>query len=371
MKIFLGTIILTLTCISAKAEMDTVAVFDFSSEWMFYDGRSQLPLVRKSDFKGNVIVFEFDKTEWPNTLLSIQYSKPFSLFIDDNLYSSGLNDITLDWTEIDSRNHRVVVTVFSEGLNPYYLKTQAFKLVTTSLDPLSDDVVIVEHRDRDAFHDFFILASIILLVYFTVLITYYPRSLSEYFRFTRAISPRELDENLLKTRPFTGINISIYVYISLILALLIYSIVHLSNLFPEELHYYPDSAYWGIWYWLRLSAIILAFIFLKYILITIFSNLFVVNDFVQSHFYNSLRLLFMLTTTLMLFTGALYYGFVNNQSTIYYSIYSILLYSLPMVSLIIYLKLMNSSGYKNLHLFSYLCGTELIPYVIILSLGIN
>lgn len=357
--------------VNLSAQVDTVTVFDFSTEWMFYDGNSRLPLVRKSDFEGNIILFEIDKREWVNSFLTIEYPKPFSLFIDDKLYSSGTTSAFIDIKGITAKDYRSDITVYSEALNPFYLSTKALKIIDSSNNALGNDVVIVEPRVRDPFQNFFIIASIIVLIYFTVLYTFYPRSLAEYFSLTRAISPRELDENLLKTRPFTGINISIYIFISLIIGLLIYSIIHLANLFPEELQYYPESSFIGIWYWLKLSTNIFALIFLKYILITIFSNLFVVNEFVSSHFYNSLRLLFMLAVLLMLITGALYYGFVKNHTILYFSIYSVLLYSIPFISLIIYLKLMNSSGYKKLHLFSYLCGTELIPYVIILSLGIN
>ena len=353
------------------AQVDTVTVFDFSTEWKFYDGNSRLPLVRKSDFEGNIILFEVDKREWINSFLAVDYPESFSLFIDGKLYSSGSNNVSINVQDITTKNNRAEFTIYSEALNPYYLNTKVLKIIENTDNALGNDVVIVEPRVRDSFQNFFIIASIVVLIYFTVLYSFYPRSLAEYFSLTRAISPRELDENLLKTRPFTGINISIYIFISLIVSLLIYSVVHLANLFPEELQYYPETSFIGLWHWIKLSINIFALIFLKYILITLFSNLFVVNEFISSHFYNSLRLLFMIAVLLMLITGFLYYGFVNNHTLFYYSIYSVLLYSIPFISLIIYLKLMNSSGYKKLHLFSYLCGTELIPYVIILSLGIN
>ena len=369
-RIFL-ILVIFLSTANLFAQVDTVTVFDFSTEWMFYDGNSRLPLVRKADFEGNIILFEVDRREWVNSFLTVDYPEPFSLFIDGKLFSSGSNNVSINFKSIASKSNRTEITVYSETLNPFYLNTRALKIIDNTNNSLGNDVVIVEPRIRDAFQSFFIIASIVVLIYFTVLYTFYPRSLAEYFSLTRAISPRELDENLIKTRPFTGINISIYIFISLIVGLLIYSVIHLANLFPEELQYYPDNSFLGLLYWLKLSVNIFALIFLKYILISVFSNLFVINEFVSSHFYNSIRLLFMISVLLMLGTGFLYYGFVNNHSLIYYGIYSTLLYSIPFISLIIYLKLMNSAGYKKLHLFSYLCGTELIPYVIILSLGIN
>ncbi|QSE98335.1 DUF4271 domain-containing protein [Fulvivirga lutea] len=353
-----------------SAQVDTVKVQDFSNNWVFFNGSEILPLVKKSDFSGNIISFSVDKTSMQDALIRVSHPKAYSVFVNDELIETGSGDIYLDLNDLGINDSEINLTVYSKELNPYLLITSALKLVDQSLSPISNDVVIVNPRSKESFKSFYIAAWIIILVYLAALLTYYPRMLDEYFRVTRAFSPRELDENLLKNRIFTGTNISFYVFISLSLGLLIISTIHLSGLFPEQLRYYPDTMLMGLINWLFISLLVLASILLKYIIISVFTSLFQLKDFLSNHFYNFLRLGLIITMPLNVFIGVVYFGIYQYPHTIYQSVYSLLLYASLLVVAIIYLKLMNSGGYKNLHLFSYLCGTELIPYVIILNLGI-
>lgn len=357
-------------CVSSTAQVDTVAVQDFSKEWIFYNGSEVLPLVKKSDFRGNIISFNVDKVSIQDALILISHPKNYSVFINQELVVTGANDVYLNIADLGVNSSEINLTVFSKELNPYLLKTTALKLVEQSLAPLSTDVVIINPRSKQAFKSVYITAWIIVLIYLATLLTLYPRTLDEYFKVTRAFSPRELDENLLKNRVFTGINISFYVFISLSVGLLIISTIHLSSLFPEQLRYYPTTMLEGLGNWLFISILVLVSIFLKYVILSVFTGLFQLKDFLSNHFYNFLRLGLIITMPLNVCMGIAYFGIYQYPHSMYQSVYSLLLYASLVVVVVIYIKLMNSGGYKNLHLFSYLCGTELIPYVIILNLGI-
>ena len=78
----------------------------------------------------------------------------------------------------------------------------------------------------------------------------------------------------------------------------------------------------------------------------------------------------MIAFVLSLVTATVYLGIYNYPDAVYSAFYQMVLLATLPVILVIYLKLMNAASYKNLHLFSYLSATELIPFVIILSFGI-
>ena len=356
---------------SAFAQQDTVVVKDFENEWYYFNGEQQLPLVRKSDFEGNRIYFNIDVRDYKNALLLIKSSQEVSIFVEDILFQVFEGNSIIKINDLKSKNGITKLTIYTNSLNPYFLKTKILKIVESKLDPLKDDVVIVNLRNDRLFNNYFIAALVILAGIFAALINFYPRVISEFFKLSRAISLREMDENLIKGRAFTGINILIYVYISLLISFLIFSFVFLARAFPQVEIFYPTSFFGAIWAWIKIAIMVFTAIILKYSIIAYFSNLFDIAGFANNHFINFIRLL-LIISHISLFILVLFNlsSLVLNETSLY-QLFISTVFSLAIVSIIIYLKLMSAAPFKNLHLFSYLCATELIPFVIILSLGIN
>lgn len=370
MKLIITSILILVTLSCLRAQSDTVLVKDFGNEWMFFDANRKLPLVRKSDFEGNTIHFSFDPEIFENTYLAIDYPFPYSIFINESLFKTAQKRILIDVEKQISSQEKIDIIVYSEQMNPYLLKTKGLQVINKSSEPILQDVVIVNPRERSAFDDFYLFSLITLFILFTIILVYYPRAFAEYFRIERALSSRELDENLLKTRPFTGINVSVYFFICFLLAQLIMSAVYLSSIFPERELFYADSLIQYLLNWVLLSVFLLIGLGLKYLLLSFFVNLFQLSGFLSSHFYNFLRLSLILTITLSLLLAVVYFGVYQYQEEVYDTFYQVILMGSIPISLVIYIKLMSAAAYKNLHLFSYICATELIPFVIILSFGI-
>ncbi len=366
-------IISVIICIShvASGQVDTVSIKDFSNDWFFFDGNKSLPLVRKSDFKGNIIQFSVDYLSYKDAFVRIQYPFDFSLFVNNHLYGTSKGTLVVGIKELAKDKSSIALKVYANELNPYLLESGAFKIVDKEVSTLSEDVVLVNPRTKSVFNNFYIISALILLLYFVILFSYYPRAIIEYFKIDRAISARELDENLLKSRPFTGVNVSVFMFLSLLLAQLIMATVYMADIFPERSIFYPDTFLESLWSWFKLTVLIFVIIHIKFLLLTLFTGLFNLQGFLNNHFLNTIRLTLMSTALLSLIVAALYFGGFQYHHSVYLSIYKVLLIGIVPISLVIFIKLMASVSFKNLHLFSYLCGTELMPYVLILSLGIN
>lgn len=370
-KLFYIVLLFTLSA-EALAQSDTVLVKDFSNDWYFFDGDKQLPLVRKSDFKGNIVNLSIDKRDYEDALLSIQSSQEVSLFIDGKLIDVFSDRINLNFQELGFGQDVVSLSIYAKGLNPYFLSTGAYKVIEGNLDPLKEDVVVVNPRIGDeAFHNYLILSLITLGALLAVLMNRFPKVISEYFKLSRALSPRELDENLLKSRPFVASNIFMYGFLSLIIAFNILGLVNISDALPQIEMFHPKSLSQAILSWLQITVLVFGAILLKLIVVGYFASLYSLQGFVNSHFYNFIRLLLMIACFVLLLISVFQLGGFHLNSSTYYTMYLATIFSLIFLSAIIYLKLLSSAPFKNLHLFSYLCATELIPFVIILSLGIN
>lgn len=338
---------------------------------MFFDGQRNLPLVRRQDFKGNVIHFSILKQESVGASLRVYYPQEYTVLVNDILYATASGRSDIDIGQLIKNQQSLDISIYSNDLNPYLLKTSLYKIVDDENQAIEADVVLVNPRDYDEFHNFYISSLIILLVGFSVLFSLYPRSLAEYYRLDRAISARDLDENLIKSRPFTGINVSVYLFISFLLAQLLLSLIHLSELFPEVKLFHAPTYVQSLTNWVLLSLVLFVLIHVKYVILVFFSFLFNLKDFLNSHFLNSVRLTLIFATAFAVLLAATYFILFQYKDSIYSSYYNLfLMASLPII-LIIFIKLMAASSFKNLHLFSYLCGTELVPFVVVLSLGID
>lgn len=368
----LYTILALLLAHVSYGQIDSVDIKDFSNDWLFFDGKGSLPLVRKSDFKGNTIKFSLDTRSFEGAFLRIEYPSDFSLFVNGNLHSTAEKKLEVDIDGLANRESQVLaITLYADNLNPYLLKSNAFKVVNADVSTIRDDVILINPRERGVFNDFYIVSSIFILAYFTILMVYYPRAVLEYFKIDRAFSARELDENLLKSRPFTGVNVSIFLFFSLLLAQLIISTVYMAAIFPERSIFYPETFLISIWNWAKVGFLIFLFVHVKFLILFTFTRLFGLQGFLNSHFFNSIRLSLITSALLSVIVSILYFGVYHYHHEVYLSLYRAILIGIIPISLVLFIKLMASASFKNLHLFSYICGTELIPYVLILSLGIN
>lgn len=361
---------------SAFGESDTLLIKDLSQDWVFYDDKKQdfLPLVEKSEFEGSAIFFWLNLEDYANTSLHVSsWDQPVSLFVENKLLDivegSVLFPVNIIFDKF--RTKRVKVTIYSSKLNPYKVNTRLVDVVTESVRPLSQENVIVLPRERAVFDNFFIAGCTIVLVFLAALFNFFPRVLADFYKFSKAINPREVEENLIKSRPLSQINLLFYLFISVLISLFIIGIINFGD-FKYSLSFFrPDSLSDGLWKWLQTSLVLFLCIMVKLGLIHYFSKLYRVNNFLNTHFFNYMRLSAVLASlSIVLLIGSRYIFFALEPS--HYSFILGIFYILMGVNiLIIYLKLINSVSSKKIHLFSYLCGTEIVPFGIILSLGIN
>lgn len=359
----------------AFGAIDTVRVKDLSDKWVYYDSwdESYMPLVRKGPFQGNTIHFTCEEDEFLDDYLQVTSSGEVTVFVNNKLIHI-LNNDTL-FIPVDEIRKKVgypaTVTLYATEIVPSTLSTYIVRLSDESLGQLAD-VPLTFKRKISLFSDFFTAALVFLLICTAILYNYFPRVFVEYFKTRRAFSLREIDENLLKSKPVSQVNFLVYVFFSLMAALVIISLIHLSQFtaLGSGLYFF-ESFSTGIWEWVRITLIVFVWLVVKFILITNTTWLFRLGNFSANHFYNYIRLNFLMLFSVLIIAMIFYYAFGTPASDHYRTIFYLAYVLMGLQVIVISLKLMATSSFKKVHLFSYLCTTELMPYGILLSIGFN
>ncbi|MDX1627173.1 MAG: DUF4271 domain-containing protein [Fulvivirga sp.] len=362
---------------SVFGRQDTVQVTDLMKEAYFYNKNksSYFPLIGGEAYTVKTLHFQLTDDLHEGLLLRLQgQDRDITVFAEGKLMGQAQAGEALFFIT-DSIfilfKDTVHFTVYNKRkLAVDQLSMQLLSVSAgTAVEPLAKELALISQRNfPQVFNNFIVLGMLLLAITLAVLYNYYPKVTADFFRFGRAISSREIDENLLKSRPFTRINLMYYFFFS---ALAAYMLIFIFYLAPfDELDGFQNIGS-ALWFWMKITCIIILWLLVKYLLLKNFTTLFKIKKFLPSHYFNYIRmgLITFIAVTVVAFFS--YFGLNISSPGYYKGLFTILLIVVSLRALFILIKLMNSASYKFLHLFSYLCGTELIPLGVILFLGLK
>ncbi|MEJ2004214.1 MAG: DUF4271 domain-containing protein [Cyclobacteriaceae bacterium] len=372
-KLLSLTVLLLLALVSA-AQTDTMRIRDLSADWrMLSSDEGIVPLVNSGSFSGYTLFVPVPLSQYRGNLLRLYSEDEVSLLANGQLLEifSGSR-----WLSVDSLyevyGDSVIYTLYNRPLHPFTIETDIYRLAdSVTASRIRNQQVIIEGNTGAGLKNVLIASMLFILIFLTILYYYYPRLTAEFFKLRRAISFRELDENLMKTRPLSIVNISYYLLESMLAGWVLFLLIQYAE-YDLRFRVFHFVGFWdGMFVWGKMVALIFVLLLLKYMVVWMFRNLFRISGFLNNHFYNYIRigLLFYLAIALILFVTV----FTTHVSDpdYYRGWLVVVLIMFALRSILIFFKLMNESSHTTLHLFSYLCATELIPLLIVLSWGIN
>ncbi|UII28489.1 DUF4271 domain-containing protein [Fulvivirga maritima] len=351
---------------------DTTMIRDLDQDWYFYEDDGYLPLIDKGDYHGKTLHFNLNSNDYAEATLLLTSDQQLSIFINNKLSfvlkSKRLLSIDSLAGEYGENMH---FTIYNKNLNPFQIGTHIIRIEDASTSPLADNLIMIKQRKRSTFNEVIIVGMLILIALLAILYSSYPKVFSDFFKVRRAMSMRELDENLLKTRPLSVVNLLFYFYLSMMVAVTLMLYVNLSGTFQEVGIFRSENFWEGLFNMLKVALLVFFWFLLKYLVIANLTSLFKLGFFQSSHFYNSVRInILIFSICVILITGS-YFCFSILNPEYYTILFNILLIMMGLRVIILFFRLMNTGSYKTLHLFSYLCGTEVIPYVVLLYFGFN
>jgi hypothetical protein len=325
---------------------------DLGDQWKEFDQGKFTP--HSGNFRA---VHLFLSDSWRGGTLEISSPEEMGIFINYKLVLRKPGLIRLPVDSLLSRYPvHTVISVYAAG-RPPSLKT--FLIRQQSISEFDNPL-----REPEHFHDFVILAALLLFGFFAILFRTQTSLTLDYFNFFKVFSIQAREEAITTGRIGSSANLFFFAFISL-LASLIFLIAHrvgVESLSASALAI--NSVGKGIIYWLLLAAVIMLLLFVKLFLVWLLSTLFNFRDVVRFQFFSFVRSLYV--GVIMMGFFALVY-FIGSFQSVWYFYYLLagMCILLMTSNLFLYIKLMTRVATSHFHLFSYLCGSEIIPLMIL------
>ncbi|MFM7858921.1 MAG: DUF4271 domain-containing protein [Flammeovirgaceae bacterium] len=337
----------------------TLQVVDLQSKWLVQTPQGFVPFNSQST---SSIYFWLLPPLQNGSKLMIEGRHGYSVWINSKLIWKGQGLIRFS---IDSLSRLYPEKMFLSVNSVAGFNNIITKVETTSL---MDEMVDLIQRKQNHFPDFAVIASLILMISFTLLLRTNPTLTRDYFNLFKLITSIDRAESGFGLRIASSVNILYYIFGSCFLALMLLVAFHLmgSVTLLSKIFQIQDTGQ-GFLNWFFLSFGIFGLLLLKLVCIAVFAALFGFKDTVRFQFFNFVRIIFISMTILVIINIVFVVFHVQTELFYYYQLYLLVgLFGLGTV--VVYIKLLARLPYHFFHLFSYLCISEIIPLLVLTKL---
>lgn len=308
--------------------------------------------------------YSLNEIQHRGDLLEIDSRQSYGIFIDNALVWTGKGSLMLKIDSLVSQYpDREKIRIF----HPYDFSLISIRLRNHS-NVQKGGLDTWGPRTENYFKDFSILTVVLLLIAFIMLFRTNTKLTLDYLNFARLFSLREREESLVTTRVTSSVNFIFYLFFSFLSAFILLivfnyagSYFHVAALFAHHNLLELLSR------WIILGSVIFLILMVKLIILFTLAALFNLSEILPLQFFNFIRLNFLIFILLAFGCVILFLKDSPSEGT-----YVQLLFILPVFwflwSLLIFLKLMAHKSFRLFHLFSYLCGSEIIPIVILFKI---
>jgi hypothetical protein len=358
-----------LPAISAPAQSSVPSGFrvvqDFRDTWRFYSksDAALLPYIPENEVKTHAVYFQANPSRYPGEQLIIAVQAGSSLWIDDQVIGLYAQKDTL-YLPMDSLSDRYGGTTLNFAVyNPDRTISGLLTIAGEKSDTAGNryDLYPMLPRKHAAGRDVFVLLGMLIIVFFTVLFNVYPKNGRLLFNLSYALTGSSSLEETFNPRTISKAQFLFMLGMGSIASFLL--LVFHRQVGIAQLSDWLEATPLPL-AWLSMSLLFFVLINLKYLLIVLMSRLFSIEEKVYNYFFD----IFILS---MVFYSALFVVVVAAGLTIPHKmtpllnalVYAVTVYYLLRVALL-FIKIRSRAAVKNLHLFSYLCTTELLPVVV-------
>lgn len=369
MKKLIVTGILFLYTFLSWAQDNWALVQNLNENWFYYDEK-WLPVTDQFE-EYEAIYFKIGNADLTGKHLVIQHPGQFSVFLENKIIAVERDSLILPLDSIRQTykfNANTLLSIHAEKLEAQDLKTHLMTRYQLEGEPEIYDIINIEKRREQSSYSFFAVVFLIILILLALLKAYYPRHFLDFYNISKTMSARDTDESALRGRLFSRINLLIMILQCFIVGLFIsLFIVYLDVTTDQRYKNFMD--YFGLWF--NASLLVMGFTIVKFLLIRNFTSLYNLRNFSTPHFMSFMRIMSLVfgVAIILFYIGIYGIGWQSPQP--FNTLTDVVLVLLALGIVFVYLKLINTSSYKLLHLFSYLCATEILPYVVVLKLAIN
>ncbi|MFC6996320.1 DUF4271 domain-containing protein [Rufibacter roseus] len=343
-----------------------------STDWLVYQSSKNQLVPYLPDFHDEYQALyqwvTYDR--FTNPKIELAARQNLCLYLDNKLVfvADSTARYTIDLSRFLQPDKKYLLTVWHPQLQPNYL---SFKSATEHVEVINaaqKTLLQVKPRQTDSPRSALVLFMLVVgLMYGSLRLTF-PSDFASIFRLNNFTKLSTLEEGLLAKPIGNWSSILFVLAFALSFALLIVA-VH-TNL--EELtllnQLFAATQADLISKILLYSLIIFLFVVLKFLLLRLMGFIFGVEEVVLTQYREFLRTLLAMGGLLPM-VMLLYLAFEQSTPEMIYWVANVAITGLLIFTVIrTFITVSNKYSLQNLHLFSYLCATEVIPLMILLKL---
>lgn len=355
-----------------QVNRNLVIVENLNQQWLIFDSEKNefYPFVSEI-FNPPYLHFALSLNKYDDYHLSIHVPENTSIFLENQIIDFSLESKTyffsIDSLKQEYELEKILFTVFSERNLSHELETSIVDFHSSKGFDKSDVGLISEFREQNEFKNFNIIAVLIIFIIGTLVRNLQSNAFGEYFDYRKMIVLKPKSDMLYSISVLSLQNLSFLFLYGITMGYSFCNLIIWSNPSVFLKLGYIDT------FGLVIIALIISLIFmlmmiLKYPLVNIISKVFLFRQARTVHFFEYFRLSFFVAFAMLV--SSIVNNFSDGQLlNSYMELIAKLLMILAIVrSVLVFLKLNNSKSFRKLHLFSYLCSTEIIPLIILLKL---
>jgi hypothetical protein len=353
----ISLIIFFILSLTAAGQVNWLIKKDLKTEWLVHTENRFIP------YNGSAVTtiyFTVQPARYRGDYLVLRSTSEFSIFLEGKLL---LAEVTGARLEMDSVSRLT-------GTGKFMMAVHQWPAIKPDLitQVISETQVPVIHSDEiiplqdDGLHNFFIAVLVMLMVYWLILFRYNPKLVSDCFSLSSFFSLRESDDHPMFNRIGNTTNVLVYIFAGLLVAAVVVNMpleVNQATGQPMRI-----SAWMNRWAITSMATLLL--LLYKGVIIFVFSSLFNIRYLAGFHFVSFIRFvlfvfgILLMGTALQSFsTGSHFLNIPTMISAIHY---------LMLVWMVwLFLKLLYKVPHSAIHLFLYICATEIIHSLILIK----
>ncbi|MDH5475982.1 MAG: DUF4271 domain-containing protein [Cyclobacteriaceae bacterium] len=353
MKHIIFSLVISLVSCVQLFSQDTLRI-DISNKWFYTDANGVKHVAGDGKIK-NTFHLSIDFDDYKEGIVGVTIPKGTSFFVNSKIISIPTSDDGVYNFPVSKEMKMISV------YHPIGIEKIQSELMLPNIKS-QQKIESVKIREADIYENFLMTSLLLLLFLYSYNKTRSSELFSNHFKFFRAISIRTIGEAMFKIRILEKSNLMLLFTHSLGMSLVLISVINKGALLNHLLNWFKFETYLeSVLLWLLLGILIWGVLLLKSALVSVFTMIFKLNAFRRVHFYSYLRItIFIYAVGLLLFIYFTYQLPEINPSSIVINVGLILMF---FRIVIVFVKLLNVEKFRFLYLFSYICATEILPYV--------
>lgn len=366
--LLLGTNVLKSQSLPEDWQSQYEVIKNLNREWVTIDESNRyVPYIDKSMAEVPVIGVVLEATRYSSNKLLVCVPANGAILIEKKISSYHQKEtcVLLDIDSLSATHNKesILISVFQAQKD---FEDIGLWVVQSKITSAQQGANLSYKRDIVLLQDFFTTGILVLLIFYAILINQYPKVYKNLYSLTRVFSFKVREDNS-RIRLINEAHIMFLIQHCLLLAFLFIMLVSTTDLIQVEVPYldFQPATYIGyMLLWGQMALLVLATIWLKYIIVMLFGTLFKFRQLRLLYMLDYMRMsliysAFIFALLIIIFAGIGYYSDHYFNLIIYLFI---LLASLRVI--VLYFRLFRSASFRNIYLFSYICVAEVIPLLI-------